>query len=276
MILKKTIISLSLMFASVLIPSTIMAKTVLACVGNSITERGGSNGYVALVAKKLGSEYEVKNFGLSGRTMCKNGNAPYWKEKKFKELFELKPDIITLMLGTNDAKAGNWSKCKDEFEADATAMVDTLLSISSKPRVIIVFPPHIFGSPYKMSNDCIVKEVEILRSIANKKGLQVIDEYTPTDKKSYFKDGCHPNNDGYKVIADVFYKGVTSDPSLAIQEQYLSKGNSAGFKIVNKSVLNLSNQPGVGSFYSIISKKEIESGKANERVLQLDGKLLAK
>lgn len=266
----------SLACSIMLIPSTIMAKKVLACVGNSITERGGSNGYVALIAKKLGNEYDVKNFGLSGRTMCKRGNHPYWKEKKFKELFELKPDIITLMLGTNDAKAGNWSKCKGDFEADASAMVDTLLSISSKPRVILALPPHVFGSPYSMSNSFIIKQVEILRSVAEKKKIEVIDAYTPTDKSSYFKDGCHPNNDGYLVLTDVFYNGIINEVTNTVQPLCLSKKNQTISNTMNKGVLNFSILPGKSTSYTIIYTQGQKSGLSKEIIFQLNGKIISK
>ena len=31
-----------------------------------------------------------------------------WKEKKFKDVIEMKPDYVIIMLGTNDAKKDNW------------------------------------------------------------------------------------------------------------------------------------------------------------------------
>ena len=87
-------VSFYLSFIIIIIPFTSMAKTIVACVGNSITERGGECGYVALITERLGNEYDVRNLGVSGRTMSKKGDYPYWREKYFKELFKLKPDII--------------------------------------------------------------------------------------------------------------------------------------------------------------------------------------
>ena len=54
----------------------------VACVGNSITDGHGIDmatayGYPALLQKKLGSDYWVKNFGVSGRTLLNKGDFPY-------------------------------------------------------------------------------------------------------------------------------------------------------------------------------------------------------
>ena len=258
----------------ILIPFTSMAKTMVVCVGNSITERGGECGYVTLITARLGDEYDVRNFGISGRTMLKKGDRPYWKEKYFKELFKLKPDIITLMLGTNDAKGGNWSRHGKEFKADAQAMVDTLLSISSKPRIFIALPPHSFNRGY--SDDVISnQEVPILRSIAEKTGVEVIDANTPMNSPAYFGDGIHPNAEGYKVLADVYYNSITSKPTELEMQPHLSKSNLQFFHITNIGVLKLSNLPGNGFTYTINTSEQMKSGISKEKIFLLNGKLIS-
>lgn len=91
------------------------AKRV-TCVGDSITSGGAclQESYVNDLQDMLGSTYEVLNAGKSGCTMLKdgldnNGN-PYscWDGDEFKAALESKPDIVTIMLGTNDAKFFNW------------------------------------------------------------------------------------------------------------------------------------------------------------------------
>ena len=54
----------------------------VACIGNSITDGHGidmapQHGYPALLQKKLGDGYWVKNFGVSARTMLQKGDFPY-------------------------------------------------------------------------------------------------------------------------------------------------------------------------------------------------------
>ena len=85
----------------------------VACIGNSITDGHGIDmatayGYPALLQKKLGSDYWVKNFGVSGRTMLNKGDFPYMNEVAWKDALAFKPDIVIIKLGTNDSKPQNW------------------------------------------------------------------------------------------------------------------------------------------------------------------------
>jgi len=92
----------------------------LACIGNSITFGSGipdrvKNSYPGQLALMLGDKWEVRNFGVSGRTLLSKGDNPYIKEQFYKNVLAWQPDVITIKLGTNDSKPQNW-KYKDEFE----------------------------------------------------------------------------------------------------------------------------------------------------------------
>ena len=74
-------------------PICLSAKeTVLkvACVGDSITEGSGLKNkalesYPAQLGEILGEGFEAGNFGHSGRTMLKDGDAPYWQSELLKK-----------------------------------------------------------------------------------------------------------------------------------------------------------------------------------------------
>src|SRR5438552_964968 len=85
----------------------------VACIGDSITAGGGTNSYPALLQKLLGDKYEVKNFGVSGTTLLKHGDHPYWNTKQFTDATQFDPNVVTIKLGTNDTKPQNM-KFKDE------------------------------------------------------------------------------------------------------------------------------------------------------------------
>ena len=96
-------------------------KIRLACVGDSITYGSGLserevNSYPAVLQKLLGEGYDVKNFGVSGATLLKSGDKPYWKQSEFKSATAFNPNIVVIKLGTNDTKPQNWSH-KEEFAA---------------------------------------------------------------------------------------------------------------------------------------------------------------
>ena len=85
----------------------------VACVGNSITFGSGipdqvNDSYPAQLQKLLGDGYKVLNCGNSGRTMLKHGDYPLWVEPEFKAAIEMVPDVVIILLGTNDSKPYNW------------------------------------------------------------------------------------------------------------------------------------------------------------------------
>ena len=84
----------------------------IACVGNSITDGNAmsskSDSYPMALGRYLGAGYDVRNCGKSGTTMLKNGDYSYWNEQLFDDAINFNPNIVTIMLGTNDSKPQNW------------------------------------------------------------------------------------------------------------------------------------------------------------------------
>lgn len=82
----------------------------LACVGDSITQGDGlaaDDSYPSQLQALLGEEWKVGNFGVSGRTLLKKGDHPYWTESAYQKALEFEPDVVIIMLGTNDTKEHN-------------------------------------------------------------------------------------------------------------------------------------------------------------------------
>lgn len=110
-------------------------KTIrVACVGDSITAGVGAEGkaYPAQLGKMLGRKWEVRNFGISGCTLLNQGDNPYQKQGAFKAALADKPDVVIIMLGTNDTKPQNW-KHKDQFAADYKGLIGQFAKLPSKP-----------------------------------------------------------------------------------------------------------------------------------------------
>ena len=64
-------------------------KIKVAAVGASLTHGSGASdwrtkSYPAQLQAMLGNDYEVANFGVSGRTMLRSGERPYWVEDAYK------------------------------------------------------------------------------------------------------------------------------------------------------------------------------------------------
>lgn len=186
-----------------------------ACIGNSITYGAGlrfpnKESYPAQLQAMLGDDYHIRNYGMSGRTMTSAGFG-YMKERAWKRVQNFQPDIVTVMLGTNDSQQRYWHG-KDEFEHDAQAMIDTLRSLSSNPRIIIMLPTKSYKSRYAV-RDSMVKNVIIpsLKKVAKKNKLEVIDLYPVLEgHNELFHDNLHPNKDGAKKIAETIVAYIQS------------------------------------------------------------------
>ena len=198
----------------------------IACVGNSITQGDGlanpaAQGYVALLQKMLGSNYRVMNYGLSGRTMLFSASQPYInpyiKESKFSELFTVKPDIITIELGANESRPSIWTT-QAAYEADYSKFIDSLETIrittpghAAHPLILpVLCTPSTDNNTFGISGTIIANQIiPAIRKVAKAKGDSVIDTYTPfLPLAGLIKDGVHPDSNGNKVLADIFYENL--------------------------------------------------------------------
>jgi len=122
-------------------------KTRVACVGDSITY--GSlvagqpwNSYPAQLGRLLGPDYTVGNFGYADRTAQKEADRPYIREPLFEKSIAFTPDIVVLMLGTNDTKPRNWDA--ESYKHDLAELVRCYKALPSAPAVYLMVPPPLF------------------------------------------------------------------------------------------------------------------------------------
>ena len=205
--MKKSLIIIILLF---LLSSAWAQDIRIACIGNSITA-GRYDSYPAYLDSLLGEGYNVQNFGVVACTMLKNGDYPFWNEPKFSQVLEFQPNIVTIMLGTNDSKPLNW-EYKDEFISDYISMIDTLRSLESNPNVYVCLPPPAFSIQWGINDSIITADIiPMIKQIAEEKNTPLIDFYTPfVDKNDLFPDDIHPNSEGLlefaKIIENILLK----------------------------------------------------------------------
>src|SRR5690606_33169468 len=105
--MKKLSLSAFIIIGFLLLAGPNLAQTndsalKVACVGNSITEGAGlTKTYPDVLQELLGDSYEVRNYGIGGRTLLRKGDYPYWNETKYKEVLTWTPNIVIIKLGTN-------------------------------------------------------------------------------------------------------------------------------------------------------------------------------
>ena len=187
----------------------------VACIGNSITDGYGIgmspvNGYPAVLQKKLGEGYLVKNFGVSARTMMNKGDLPYMNELAWRDAKAFNPNIVVIKLGTNDSKTHNWVHGADEFRQSMQAMIDTLKALPSKPKIYLCSPIPAFKDSWSINDSVIVNgEMPIIKKLAKKNKCQFIDLHTSyTYGDMMLKDGIHPNAKGAAKMADIIFDAI--------------------------------------------------------------------
>ena len=187
----------------------------IACVGNSITEGNAMatktlDAYPVALGRYLGVGYEVKNCGVSGTTLLKKGDYPIWNERLFAEALNFNPNIVTIMLGTNDSKPYNWIY-KDEFFSNYLAMIDTFQQLASRPEIYICLPLPAFSGAWDIRDSIIVNDIiPMIRQVADSADVNLIDLHTPfLDKSGLMPDGIHPLIEGSDLIARILLAELT-------------------------------------------------------------------
>lgn len=195
----------------------------VACVGDSITfgctvRNWRRNNYPAVLSDLLGEKYCVNNFGYTNRTAIKSADYPYTDEKLYQQSLDFKPDIVVIMLGSNDSKENNWDK--DKFINDYCEIISSYLSLESSPRVYVLVPPPLFevGGKVMWQLRKGVMDDEVcpaVTQIADKMGVRCVDMYSVFEnKKELFSDGVHPNSKGSKQFAQKIFEVISEDVNL--------------------------------------------------------------
>ncbi len=193
----------------------------VACIGDSITygsklRNRAQDCYPAQLEALLGKNYAVRNFGVNGRTMLRSGDRPYWEHRNFRRSSEFEPDIVIIMLGTNDSKKKNWTKV-DEYIADYRLMVHHYRDLPSHPAIYVMTPPtaHVLRGKntlsYTISNEAMNEmSIAILRMAEDEK-LFVVDirAATASHPECFPIDGIHANSEGAELISRTAYAALT-------------------------------------------------------------------
>lgn len=190
-------------------------------LGDSITKAGG---YQQILKNRLGFK-SIDNMGINGQTMAyqnkKQSTYNLGKDIDFK-----KYDLVTIFIGTNDfryeKKLGHIKDigCNDLDEKTFCGSYQLLIEyiLLSNPNIDLVLVTPIQrtkdGYDGQFTNKAGYKLVDYINSIkllGEKYSLPVLDLYNISEIKEenidiYTRDGLHPNDKGYEIIAKKIYK----------------------------------------------------------------------
>ncbi len=210
--MKKVFIIIALIWSL----SISFAQTKVACIGDSITFGAGimdrgTNSYPAQLQQILGNSYEVKNFGLNGTRLTKKVPLTYWESKEFDDAKKFDPDIVVVMIGTNDCWPPRWESSKDEFVPTYKELINTFASKPRPARVFVCTPPPIFDSPATIPSNIIqFSIVPLVKQVAYETGSTLINinEICST-AVAMFPDKLHPNREAASLIAEEVAENIS-------------------------------------------------------------------
>ncbi len=186
----------------------------IACAGDSLTAGFGAAAdaaYPARLQALLGPGFLVRNFGVIGATVRHDAvrlgePCGYIHEVAFCRSMQFRPDIVLLMLGTNDAKPEN-QPSDEAFLADYAVYITAYQSLSSPPLLIPATPAAVCHPGWGIEEAAVGGRIApLIRRLAMEKGLPLADIHAHTVGKPslYTSDGIHCNAEGYAHIAARF------------------------------------------------------------------------
>lgn len=181
-----------------------VAITRVACVGDEITLGVGLPGgqsYPDRLGRLLGATNYVVSFGREGATLRDGG--------EIARLREFRPDVVIVMLGSNDAAPDVWRERADEFVPAYKGLVERLRALPSRPQVWLCTPPPATARAAGARDTVAHTVAPLVRQAARESGAGLIDVFRALEVRDelFSRDGA-PNADGAAVIAETVAAAV--------------------------------------------------------------------
>jgi lysophospholipase L1-like esterase len=116
------------------------------------------------------------------------------------------PDIVIIMLGSNDTKTLNWTDTrKTQFRTSYLELVRGFMNLPSAPQVYLATPvPVIWTSLRGIRESVLAEEIRpIIREVATELELPLIENegLLPGGQGYYLVDRLHPSSKGYDLLS---------------------------------------------------------------------------
>jgi lysophospholipase L1-like esterase len=185
--------------------------------GDSITFGDGSkdgSGYRNYLAANLanywGGSHNVINEGVSATTSNKG------ESRMGPSLSRDRPAYTLILYGTND-----WNECRGQAPAECYT-IDSLRSMIIQAKEVHSFPilatvppvnPAFVDKSAAERNDWVKRQNDSIRALGKEQQVQMADVYDAFTKagnlSGLFADDKHPNEAGYVLMAQVWFKAIT-------------------------------------------------------------------
>lgn len=188
----------------------------ITCAGASIVQGCGASdeakyGWPGQLAALLGPGYAVCNAGAAGAPAAKTahgGEGSYWERPEFEKGKAFRPDLVTILLGGNDANQR--ARITPEiFRADYADLIRAYEALPSRPQVVLLEQTACHNGDgrqewvHRYANP-------IIRSLGREMNLPVIEleQVTLEHPQWHNEDGLHFTDEGYGHLARIIREGL--------------------------------------------------------------------
>ena len=196
----------------------------IACIGDSLTygHAWPEEAWPVYLGEKLGEDFTIGNFGKNGASICGYNPTGYIKYANLGEYyysFDFEPDILIIMLGTNDAK--DWAPAEPEFIQTYIELVASYRDEFPDLKILMVSaPPTMEDNCFSLPNDVICNHVvPAQRELAEILELPLLDlnaimlsmegGYDSMLRGDAAFDGVHLSVDGAKYVAELIAEAIS-------------------------------------------------------------------
>ena len=187
----------------------------VACVGDSLTygHSWHDESYPVYLQELLGEDVEVRNFGKNGAAVTNRSESSFTLKydtlQEYRDSIAFEPDVVIIMLGTNDGY--NWTGSAPTFVQEFEKLIDSYFDAGVQEVVLLTSPPTLQGNFFNLPNDVIGMQVcPLQRELAEEYGLPLVDVRKAfeqhQDMQSLFRlpvnsDGVHLSVKGAELVA---------------------------------------------------------------------------
>lgn len=173
--------------------------------------------WVAILSSRLPSDTRFVRLGVSGSTAAEAVRAQLPAAKV------ARPDVVTIWLAGNDF---SMNVPLEEYEKSLTEIIQGLKG-EGEPRIFVGNLPDLTTVPAYLTHprQALAEKLndwnQTIARVARENGAFLVDLHAtskavgPANIGLTADDGFHPSTQGYKVIADAFWRSMMEDPVLS-------------------------------------------------------------
>jgi azurin len=211
--------------ATAQLPLELKPGARVCLIGNSLFDRMRDDGtFEALLHQRFPQHrLVVRNLAWSADEVALRPRPDGFGDLN-QHLTEHKADVIFAAFGFNESFKG--VEAVGEFETLLKAFLIELKSHhynGSSPPVIVLVAPNAAEKPHDHLNKQIAAYAEAMARVAKDQGVGFADVFTPTSelfaKQTSTINGVHPNEHGYRIVAEELFRATFHETPSAANEQ---------------------------------------------------------